>query len=130
MEYEQINRANDTRDMNENEMIEFTRLVLKRYEYFKANGLRPKGEKREWVGRMIHKKGRTASNWIAKAEGQEPKEKKEREPQKTALKPCYLRPLSKSRNYWRLQKMNVMVEQLQQIAHVITLLKNIEKGEN
>lgn len=56
IEYEQINRANDTRDMSDEEMIEFTRLVLKRYEYFKANGLRPKGEKREWVGRMIHKK--------------------------------------------------------------------------
>ena len=130
MEYEQINRANDTRDMNENEMIEFTRLVLKRYEYFRANGLRPKGEKREWVGRMIHKKGRTASNWIAKAEGQEPKEKKEREPQKISFETMLSKTIKQIEKLLEIAENECNGGATQQIAHVITLLKNIEKGEN
>lgn len=131
IEYEQINRANDTREMSDEEMIEFTRLVLKRYEYFKANGLRPKGEKREWVGRMIHKKGRTASNWIAKAENLNepiPSEKKDNQSQKKSYDVMLPKVIKQLEKLLELAENESNSEASQQITHVLTLIKNIENG--
>lgn len=68
-EYESIAADNDRRQFDkEDDFLEFVSAVMDRYEYFAKKGMKPKGEKREWIGKIIGKKGRTASNWISRVE--------------------------------------------------------------
>lgn len=68
-EYESISADNERREFeNDDDFLVFVEAVLKRYDYFVELGMKPKGEKREWIGKIIGKAGRTASIWIKKVE--------------------------------------------------------------
>lgn len=68
-EYESIAADNARREFDDDEdFLRYVSAVMDRYEYFVSKGIKPKGEKREWIGRMIGKKGRTATNWMNKVE--------------------------------------------------------------
>lgn len=69
LEYESIAADNMRREYdNEEDYLQFVGAVMDRYDYFVQMGMKPSGERREWIGRMIGKKGRTATNWMNKVE--------------------------------------------------------------
>ena len=80
---------------------------------------------------MIHKKGRTASNWIAKAENLNepiPSEKKDNQLQKKSYDVMLPKVIKQLEKLLELAENESNSEASQQITHVLTLIKNIENG--